>query len=91
LLAAIVSRAKMASVKDELAGGEGGLSTNRLRSAVEVEARQNEEITGATGPDDWARLIGRRGEQIRSVHRIGRIGLAGRVGAVPAEESREGL
>ena len=67
------------------------MSSQRLLEAVAAEARQNEEITGATGPDDWARLIGRRGEQIRSVHRIGRIGLAGRVGAVPAEESREGL
>ena len=72
LLAAIVSRAKMASVKDELAGGEGGLSTNRLRSAVEVEARQNEEITGATTPEGWARLIGATALQIRSVRRLGR-------------------
>ena len=72
LLAAIVSRAKMASIKDELAGGEGGLSTNRLRSAVEVEARQNEEITGATTPEGWARLIGATALQIRSVRRLGR-------------------
>ena len=91
MLAAVVARAKTSAIKDELSGGSGGMSSQRLLEAVAAEARQNEEITGATGPDDWARLIGRRGEQIRSVHRIGRIGLAGRVGAVPAEESREGL
>ena len=70
MLAAIVSRAKTASIKDELAGGEGGLSADRLRSAVETEARQNEEITGATTPEGWARLIGTRASEIRSVRRL---------------------
>ena len=72
MLAAIVSRAKTASIKDELAGGEGGLSAARLRSAVETEARQNEEITGATTPEGWARLIGTRTSQIRNVRRLGK-------------------
>ena len=72
MLAAIVSRAKTASIKDELAGGAGGLSAARLRSAVETEARQNEEITGATTPEGWARLIGTRTSQIRNVRRLGK-------------------
>ena len=72
MLAAIVSRAKTASIKDELAGGAGGLSAARLRSAVETEARQNEEITGATTPEGWARLIGTRTSQILSVRRLGK-------------------
>ena len=72
MLAAIVSRAKTASIKDELAGGQGGLSAARLRSAVETEARQNEEITGATTPEGWARLIGTRTSQILSVRRLGK-------------------
>ena len=72
MLAAIVSRAKTASIKDELAGGAGGLSAARLRSAVETEARQNEEITGATSPEGWARLIGTRASQILSVRRLGK-------------------
>ena len=72
MLAAIVSRAKTASIKDELAGGQGGLSAARLRSAVETEARQNEEITGATTPEGWARLIGTRTSQIRNVRRLGK-------------------
>ena len=72
MLAAIVSRAKTASIKDELAGGAGGLSAARLRSAVETEARQNEEITGATTPEGWARLIGTRTSQILRVRRLGK-------------------
>ena len=70
MLAAVVARAKTAAIKDEIAGGPGGLSTARLLEAVAVEARQNEEIASAAGPEGWERLIGRRGERIRSVTRL---------------------
>lgn len=70
MLAAVVARAKTAAIKDELAGGAGGLSTLRLLEAVAVEARQNEEITGATTPEGWARVVGRRGEPVRAVRRL---------------------
>ena len=70
MLAAIVARAKTAAIKDELAGGPGGLSTPRLLAAVDVEARQNEEITGAANPEGWSRVVGHRGEAIRSVRRL---------------------
>lgn len=71
MLAAVVARAKTAAIKDELAGGPGGLSTPRLLAAVEAEARQNEEITAATNPEGWARVVGHRGETILSVTRLG--------------------
>ena len=70
MLAAVVARAKTAAIKDEIAGGPGGLSTARLLEAVAVEARQNEEIASVAGPEGWERLIGRRGERIRSVTRL---------------------
>ena len=70
MLAAVVARAKTAAIKDELDGGSGGISTPRLLEAIAVESRQNEEITGATGPRDWARLIGRRDETVRSVRNL---------------------
>lgn len=70
MLAAIVSRAKTAAIKDELSGGPGGLSTERLLAAVDVEGRQNEEITGAANPEGWSRVVGHRGEAIRSVRRL---------------------
>ncbi|MGK2348095.1 proteasome ATPase [Actinomyces sp. W5033] len=72
MLAAVVRRAKTRAVKDELAGGAGGLSTAALLEAVATEARQNEEITGATSPEGWARVVGHRGEAIRAVRRLGR-------------------
>ena len=70
MLAAVVARAKTAAIKDEIAGGPGGLSTARLLEAIAVEARQNEEIASAASPEGWERLIGRRGERIRSVTRL---------------------
>ncbi|WP_136313498.1 proteasome ATPase [Actinomyces procaprae] len=70
MLAAIVARAKTAAIKDELVGGDGGLSTGRLRAAVAVEAQQNEEITAATAPEAAGRVVGHRGEAIHAVHRI---------------------
>ena len=71
LLAAVVARAKTAAIKDELVGGHGGLSTARLLAAVAVESRQNEEITAATTPEGWARVVGHRGEAVRAVRRLG--------------------
>ena len=70
MLAAVVARAKTAAIKDEIAGGPGGLSTARLLEAIAVEARQNEEIASAAGSEGWERLIGLRGERIRSVTRL---------------------
>ncbi|WP_136193915.1 proteasome ATPase [Actinomyces procaprae] len=70
MLAAIVARAKTAAIKDELVGGDGGLSTGRLRAAVAVEAQQNEDITAATAPEAAGRVVGHRGEAIHAVHRI---------------------
>ena len=70
MLAAVVARAKTSAIKDELSGGSGGMSSQRLLEAVAAEARQNEDIAGPTAPEDWARLIGRRGETVRSVRRL---------------------
>ena len=70
MLAAVVARAKTAAIKDEIAGGPGGLSTARLLEAIAVEARQNEEIASAAGSEGRERLIGLRGERIRSVTRL---------------------
>lgn len=70
MLAAVVARAKTAAIKDELTGGAGGLSTARLLEALAVEARQHEEITGASAPEGWARVGGQHGEAVRSVRRL---------------------
>lgn len=71
MLAAVVSRAKTASIKDELAGGRGGLSTGRVLEAVAAEARRSEEVTGANTPEGWTRVLGGRRGVVRSVRRLG--------------------
>ncbi|CAM2769349.1 proteasome ATPase [Actinomyces slackii] len=70
MLAAVVARAKTASIKAELAGEPGGLSTARVLEAVALQARRSEEITGATTPEGWTRLLGGRGAAVRSVRRL---------------------
>ncbi|MBO3725770.1 proteasome ATPase [Actinomyces bowdenii] len=71
MLASVVARAKTASIKDELAGGRGGLSTARVLEAVAVEARRSEEVTGANTPEGWTRVLGGRRGVVRSVRRLG--------------------
>lgn len=71
MLAAVVARAKTASIKDELAGGRGGLSTGRVLEAVAAEARRSEEVTGANTPEGWTRVLGGRRGVVRSVRRLG--------------------
>ncbi|QKD79666.1 proteasome ATPase [Actinomyces marmotae] len=90
MLAQIVARAKTAAIKDELSGGAGGLSTARLLAAVAEEARQNEEITGATSPEGWARLIGAQSEPIRGARRLGAAGATLTSSAARPHETREG-
>ncbi len=71
MLAAVVTGAKTAAVKDELAGGQGGLSTQRLLEAVSMQARHSEETTGAaTSPQEWERLVDRDGRGVRHVRRL---------------------
>ncbi|VEG26318.1 Mycobacterial proteasome ATPase [Actinomyces howellii] len=71
MLAAVVARAKTEAIKDELAGGAGGLSTAALLRAAALEARQNEEITAAASPEGWSRVLGGRGRAIASVRLLG--------------------
>lgn len=72
MLAAVVDRAKTAAVKDELAGGAGGLSTARMLTALQAEARQNEAVTAATTAGGWARILEPGSEPVQSVRRLPR-------------------
>lgn len=60
----IVDRAKKAAIKDELAGGPGGVSCAGIIEACRAEFVENEDLPNTTNPDDWARISGRRGERI---------------------------
>ena len=64
MISNIVDRAKRAAIKDVLRGGERGIGAEHLRSACATEFSENEDLPGVSNPDDWARVLGRRGERI---------------------------
>lgn len=64
MLRNVVDRAKTAAIKDELAGGPGGVSREGIVEACRAEFVENEDLPNTSNPDDWARISGRRGERI---------------------------
>jgi proteasome-associated ATPase len=60
----IVRRAKKDAIKNEIAGGEHGLSETYLINAIVQEFREHEDLPNTTNPDDWARISGKKGERI---------------------------
>lgn len=60
----VVDRAKKLAIKDELAGGPGGVSGVGVVQACRDEFWENEDLYNTTNPDDWARISGRKGERI---------------------------
>ena len=64
MISNIVDRAKRAAIKDVLRGGERGIGAEHLREACAAEFSENEDLPGVSNPDDWARVLGRRGERI---------------------------
>ena len=85
MLRNVVDRAKVAAIKDELAGGPGGVGPQGIVAACRAEYRENEDLPNTTSPDDWARISGRRGASIVSVR-----SLVGERGRGPAAGSGAG-
>jgi len=65
----IVDRAKKAAIKrliDE--GDEGkGLRLEDIKTAIQEEYKENEDLPNTTNPDDWAKISGRKGERIVNI------------------------
>lgn len=76
----IVDRAKRAAIKDLLAGGDRGLTRRHLTDALATEFAENEDLPGASNPDDWARVSGRKGARVDRIRRLA----AERRGTAPA-------
>lgn len=71
MIAAIVDRAKKLAIKDFLATGERGITSEQLLAALREEARENEDLTNIANPNDWARVNGRgRGKRVTFVKPI---------------------
>ena len=65
----IVDRAKKSAIKrliDE--GDEGkGLRLEDIKTAIQEEYKENEDLPNTTNPDDWAKISGRKGERIVNI------------------------
>src|SRR5690625_4603599 len=64
MIANIVDRAKKSAIKDLLSTGARGIRVEHLLSACREEFHENEDLPNTTNPDDWARVSGKKGEQI---------------------------
>lgn len=64
MIANIVGRAKKAAIKEFLAGGSGGVRVDHLTAAAMDEFAENEDLPNTTNPDDWAKISGKKGQQI---------------------------
>ncbi len=63
----IVRRAKKHALKRFLATQEWGLKHADFLTAMQDEFKENEELPNTTNPDDWAKIAGRKGENIVNV------------------------
>ena len=60
----IVRRAKKAAIKRKITGSSGGIRTADLLIGIRQEFREHEDLPNTTNPDDWAKISGKKGEQI---------------------------
>lgn len=58
MIAALVDRAKKNAIKDLMATGVKGLTTDHLLDGLEQEVRENEDVTGVADPAEWAKVTG---------------------------------
>ena len=70
MIANIVDRAKKSAIKDLLSTGARGIRVEHLLSACREEFHENEDLPNTTNPDDWARVSGKKGEQIVFIRTI---------------------
>ncbi len=68
----IVSRAKKMAIKRLISsdGKEKGMTFDNLKSAIQEEYKENEDLPNTTNPDDWAKISGRKGEKIVNIRAL---------------------
>jgi proteasome-associated ATPase len=64
MIESVVRRAKKLALKRHIGGGEKGVGSHDLLSAVREEFKENEDLPNTTNPDDWAKIAGKKGERI---------------------------
>lgn len=71
MIANIVGRAKKFAIKDQLEGGQPGISQDHLIKAIDTENRENEDLPNTSNPDEWARITGRHGGKVIAAKIVG--------------------
>src|SRR5262249_17344102 len=64
MIESIARRAKKLALKRLIGGGDKGLVTGDLLTAIREEFKENEDLPNTTNPDDWAKIAGKKGERI---------------------------
>ena len=64
----VVDRAKKQAIKTLLTTGRRGITAEHLVAAVDEEFHEQQDLPDTEDSEDWARLTGRRGDTIDSVH-----------------------
>lgn len=70
MIANIVDRAKKNALKRALASGNPdshGISLDDVRTAVDQEFIENDDLPNTANPDEWARISGRSGQRVTNV------------------------
>jgi proteasome-associated ATPase len=66
----IVARAKKLAIKDELNGERRGLTEQHVLHAVRKEFAETEDLPNTTSPEDWSKIVGKKGEKIINVRNL---------------------
>ncbi|WP_350257476.1 proteasome ATPase [Scrofimicrobium sp. R131] len=64
MIAGTVERAKKRAIKDSLEGGAQGLTTAHVLAGVDEEVQESADLAATTTPDEWARTVGLRAEEV---------------------------
>jgi proteasome-associated ATPase len=70
MIESVVRRAKKLALKRYIGGGEKGLTTDDLLTAVREEFKENEDLPNTTNPDAWAKIAARKGERVVNVRSL---------------------
>ena len=71
MIAGTIERAKKRAIKEALTGENSGISTYHILAGVDEEIRESTDLAATTTPDEWARTVGLRGQEVLRVVPLG--------------------
>lgn len=70
MIAGTVERAKKRAIKDAIEGGSTGIRTAHILEGVDEEIRESTDLAATTSPDEWARTVGLREEEVVAISTV---------------------